>query len=215
MKRFFLGAAAGLITIATIAQQIKPVKEKKSLLSFNAGISVPLICYAKTDISKNNFAGFAKMGFTLEVSYGYLLAKNIGITGKAFYSGNKTDLHVLQASGYDNYKYFGFMTGPLISAVLSSKTSADFQFTGGIARAFSPKMVYRNEILMNKDASTNFVWSAGADFRYDLSDKTFFVFKADHTQLKPKFNNHVPNESLKDEQHIVVMNFDAGFGIKF
>jgi hypothetical protein len=217
MNKYFMRilAAMTFMTVSAMGQPVKTAKEQPSILSFNAGISVPIICYAKTDLSKNNFAGFAKMGFTLEVNYRYLFTKSIGIAGKAFYASNKTDLRVLQSSGHDRYTYFGFMSGPLISAGLSSRVRTDFQITGGIARAISPRILYRNEVLMNKDASTTFVWSCGAGLSYDLSGSTFLTFRTDQTQLKPKFNKHVPDESLKDEQHIVVMTVDSGFGIKF
>ena len=97
MKRIL----ATIITVILIvsyngmmAQQGKAVNEKVSIISFNAGISIPIICYGRNDLAKNNFAGFARPGFTLEINYGWLFTKNVGIAAKAFYSSNRTDLRV-------------------------------------------------------------------------------------------------------------------------
>jgi hypothetical protein len=214
MKRVFSIAALALLGSPLIAQTVKTDNDPKSFLTLNAGISLPIICYSRTDLSKNNFAGFARMGFTLELGYGYLFTRNIGIAGKAFYSSNATDSRVVAPASQDHYRYFGVMAGPLVSTGIGGRAHADFQFSAGIARAISPRIVYNNEVLLNHDASTAFAWGGSAGLRYDLTGKTYLSFMAEHTQLKPKFNQHKPDESLKNEQHITVVNFDAGIGFR-
>ena len=214
MKKIFLWLAAGLAVFAAEAQQTEWMQGERSFLVFSTGLSVPVLCYASSNINKNT-SGFAKPGSTFDVSYGYRFVQNFGITGSVFYSSNNTSKNIVQALGNDHYRYVGIMAGPLLTKKLFAKADGDIRFMTGIAHAWSPDLVYHNETILNKDCNTTFAWSASAGLLYSLTDKTFLSFKADHTQLKPKFHGQATGENVKNDQHIVVMNFDAGIGIKF
>jgi hypothetical protein len=213
MKNAFLWLIAGLVAIETSGQETKAPAKERSFLAFSAGVSVPILCYGSSNISKNT-SGFAKAGFTLDLSYGYRFGQNLGVAGMLFYSSNNTGRNVVQASGNGRFRYMGLLAGPMLSAKFSEKAYGDIRFVAGIARAWSPQLSYNGETILNRDASTTFAWSAGAGFRYNLSGKTFLQIKADHAQLKPPFRGPATGENVKNEQHIVVMNFDAGIGIR-
>ncbi len=212
MKRVVLLFTAGVFAISSGAQDTKNSGIQRSYLSFHAGVSFPIVCYASTSFSNKN-AGFAKPGFTVDITYGYRFARYTGIAGSLFYSGNKTRNDLLAGSGKEGYRYFGIVAGPMLIKKLSSKWEGDIRFMAGIAKALSPELVHHEEVLLNKEGATAFVWTAGAGIRYSLSDKTYLSFKADHTQLKPQFKTN--GSAQKSEQHIVVINVDAGVGIKF
>ena len=215
MKKIFFWIAAGLVAFAANSQENKSEPAKKSFLAINVGFSIPLLCYASSDITKNT-SGYAKTGYTFDVSYGYRFGQNFGITGSVFYSSNQTGKNnIVQSSGNGQFRYVGIVAGPLLTKKLFTKTDGDFKFLAGIAHAWSPKLLYHGETILNNDRNTCFAFSLGMGLRYHISDKTFLSFRVDHTQLDPKFNNDATGENIKREQHIVVMNFDTGFGIKF
>ena len=95
MKKLWVLLIIILAARAGMAQEIPNLTEKKSFLSFNAGLSIPVICYASTNIY-NKFAGFAKPGFTIDLIYGYRIKQNAGISGMLFYSVNQTDNKIVQ-----------------------------------------------------------------------------------------------------------------------
>ena len=213
MKKLFMLCAAGLLIFQVKAQQTKLIPDNRSFLSFSAGISVPILCYGSSNIDKNT-SGFAKAGFIVNIHYGYRWGQNLGISASAFYASN-TAKTIVQSQGNDQYSYVGLLAGPLVTTKLFPKTEGDFSLMAGVAHAWSPHLMYQDQTILNKDNSTAFTWSASAAMRYHLSDNTFILLKADHTQLKPKFHGPFTGENVKGEQHIVVMNFDAGLGIKF
>ena len=106
------------------------------------------------------------------------------------------------------------MTGPWFTKNLAAKWDGDIKIMAGIARAYTPKLVYHAETILNNNQSFAFAWNAGLGLRYSLSDKTILSIKTDQTQLKPKFKAP-PSEKGKGEQHIVVINSGLGTGIKF
>ena len=213
MKKLLLWTAAWLFGFSTAGQDNKSAPEKKSFLAFSAGLSIPIVCYGSTDINNKN-AGYAKIGFTLDLSYGYRFGKNLGVTGSAFYSSNKTDKTVLDGA-QGSYRYYGVVAGPLLTKNLSSKAGIDFKYMAGFAHVIAPKLLRGGETLLEKASANAFAWTAGVGLRYGLGDNTFFSFKVDHSQMKPQFHSSAQGENAKTEQHIVVINIDAGIGIKF
>jgi len=68
-------------------------------------------------------------------------------------------------------------------------------------------------VLEEKQATT-FVWGGGLGMRYNLSDNTFLTFRTDHLNMQPQLKLK-PGETGKTEQHIVLINVDAGIGFRF
>ena len=186
-----------------------------SSLSFRAGISVPILCYGRHDLSKNSFAGFARPGFQLAVGYAYRLGTNFAVATQAFLMQHPTQSRYLDAGTRQHYRVMGLLAGPRLMTKDHAASQFDFQFLAGVARAVSPRLEQNNKVLLNRHGSTAFSWSASAGFRHNLSNRSFITLRAEHTQLTPGFDQHSPEEALKGQQHIVVMNVDAGIGIKF
>lgn len=180
------------------------------MLLFNAGLSIPIVCFA-SDNHQNAAAGFAKPGFTLEMMYSYRFMDNLGIAGSLFISGNKVRVGSMELPGRQGYTYYGLLIGPMLVKNFSSRWQGDLSFLAGISRVHTPKINYDNAVLMNADKPFAFTWRADAAFRYNLSDNLFLTLYANHTQLKPQLNS---DGAKKTEQHIVVMNFGAGIGLR-
>lgn len=212
MKKNWIGWIPVLLAMQLTAQDKSAWQQHRSFVSFHAGLSFPIFCYASADFANKN-AGFAKPGFTLNLNYSYRFNAYAGLAATVFYNSNKTDRDVQTDAG--RYHYVGLLAGPLLRHKFSYRTDGDIRFMAGVARSISPKMIYQGTTILNEDRSTSFAWTAGLAFRYHFSGKTFLSFKADHTQLKPKYNNRFPEQAQKGEQHIVVMNLDAGLGLKF
>lgn len=203
--------AAGFTAISTAAQEKPGWTARRSSVSFNAGVSIPFLCYGSTNINKST-SGYAKTGFTFNISYGYLFFKNGGLAATLFYSGNNAGSSRVTSS--QSYRYFGIITGPLIRGSLSQKLKGEIKFSAGVAKVFTPQLKYGGEILLDKHQAAAFIWGGGIGLQYYFSDNTFFTLKADHANLKPQLKLKT-GEAGKGEQHIVAMDIGAGIGIKF
>ncbi len=184
---------------------------QRSILSFNAGVSIPIMCFASENIHDRD-AGFAKPGFTLDITYGYRFGQNLGVVGSVFFAGNKTNNNFVQSEGNRGFRYYGIVVGPMASKNFSDRWTGDLRFMAGITKTHSPRLSSGDATILNSDESYSFAWSAGTGLRYHLSEKTFLSIRADHTQMKPKLNSE---GAFKSEQHIVVINVGAGMGIKW
>lgn len=197
-----------LLPFSSMGQEDNP---KRSLFSFNAGVSIPIMCFA-SDNYDNPAAGYARPGFTLDIFYAYRFWENLGVAGSIFFSDNKIKTGMVQAPGKPGYKYYGLLIGPMLSKDFSSRWAGDLRFLTGISRVHTPKITYAETNLMNADEIFAFTWTAGAGIRYNLSENSFLAFRTDHTQLKPQLNSE---GARKTEQHIIVINLGAGMAIKW
>lgn len=183
----------------------------RSMISFNAGVSIPIMCFA-SDNYYNTAAGYARPGFTFDLTYGYRFWENLGIAGSIFFSGNNVKTGIVEAPGKPGYKYYGLLIGPMATKDFSSQWSGDIRFLAGVSKVHVPKLIYAETTVMNADKAVAFTWTAGAGVRYNFSGNSFLSFRTDHTQLKPQVNQA---GAVKTEQHIIVINLGAGMGIKW
>jgi len=213
-RKILCWLATVLLSYPVIAQETKRLEGERSFLSFHAGVSFPIICYGSSDINSST-AGFAKPGFIFDLGYVYRFNTNLGVTGSLFYCSNKAGNNNVQASSSPgSYRFFGILAGPFITKNLASRWDGDIRLLAGVARVLTPNLRHEGETILNENKATAFTWGGGLAIRYQLSDKSFLSLKTDHINLKPQFNLK-PGETGKGEQHIVVMNVDAGIGLKF
>lgn len=154
MKKILLWIIAGLPFIPISTQETKAGEKEKSFFVFNAGISVPIICYASSDINKKT-AGFAKVGFTVDISYAYRVSTNAGVTGSVFYCANRAGSKTVTAPlSPGSYRFFGCMAGPFVTKNFATRWDADFKMLAGVARVLTPKLQQQDEIVLDENRTT-------------------------------------------------------------
>lgn len=214
MKKCFLITGASLFAIPVLSQEKAVWGNERSQLVVSAGVAVPILCYGSRNVNNPN-AAFAKPGFSIDVSYAYRFNNTLGVGGTVFYAFNKAgNTEVKAVSSPSSYRLFGLLAGPVVSRNFSDRWAGDIKFMAGLTRSMNPELQYGDQILLNDHNVNAFTWGGGIAFRYNLSGKTFLQLKADHINLKPKFNMQT-GEPGRNEQHIVLMNADAGLGWKF
>ena len=62
---------------------------------------------------------------------------------------------------------------------------------------------------MGEDWVGTFLWTAGADVRYDFTKKAFLLLKADYVQMRPEFTVTAIGERVKAVQHMSMVNVNA------
>ncbi|HMU46842.1 MAG TPA: hypothetical protein PKC72_10765 [Chitinophagaceae bacterium] len=204
----------GLMWFASTTAQETNSSFDRSFFSVNAGISVPFLCYGSSDINKNT-SGFAGLGFTIDISYVYRFSKHVGAAGMVYYCSNKAgnkDVAVLSSS--HRYRFFGVMTGPALLPDFSDRWTLAIAPMAGVARVLTPKLQLQDETLLNENKKTCFAWGGSLALRYHLSGTSFLQLKTDHLNMKPQFKPKA-GDAGKGEQHIVVLNVDAGIGWEF
>lgn len=213
-KKLSFWLIAAMSVFSATAQKNVITEGRRSYLVINAGVAVPIMCYASKDVN-NPDAGFAKPGFNFDLGYAYRFNNTAGITGSVFYTINRAgsgDVKAVSTPG--SFRVVGLMAGPVLTANFSGRLTGDIKFIAGIAKTFTPELQYGDETLLNRRNATAFTWGGTAGLRYDLNGHTFLNLQAGHINLKPQFKKKA-GETGKSEQHIVLMNFDAGLGLKF
>jgi hypothetical protein len=197
-----------IFNINAWAQQKTSWSGLRSVFSFHAGVTIPMVCFASDDITNKN-AGFAKAGLIASIDYKYRFFHHLGVGTSLFWANHPVREGKVTASG--EYNYFGLMGGPVIFPGIGKSIQADIHMYGGISNAYMPKMNNGDKVLLNNESVYAFTWAAGFSARFNFYEKAFVSFKADQTNLKPQFTS----SSAKTEQHMVGLNLSAGIGVKW
>jgi hypothetical protein len=214
MKKLLFSIVLCLPLMPVTAQEDGKSEVNRSSVMISAGITVPILCYGSSNVKKES-SGFARPGFTIDIQYAYRLGNHAGVAGMLYYCTNragKGSIPGLSSTG--TYRFAGFMAGPFVSSTAGNRWEAALKLMAGEAKAFTPRLQYGEDMLLNKESAACFAWGGGLALRYGLSDRTFLQLKTDHLNMKPQFARK-PGEPGKTEQHIVVMNVDAGIGWRF
>lgn len=202
-----------LLVLPLAAQEIT-LPQKKSGLAFSAGISVPLLCFAAEDPAIQT-SGFAKPGFTFDISYTYRFNSWTGIKTMLYYASNKAgNSRVPALAAANHYRAVGWMAGPLLYKSFSGKWEAAFSPLAGISKVWTPELTRQNETWLYKQSAPCFSWGGELSIAYSINEKNSFHLKTGHLNMKPQFSRH-PGETAKSEQHFVLVNVDAGWGWTF
>jgi hypothetical protein len=207
MKRVTLIAAIALLPIFPLYAQ---VSGQRSLFQIKAGVSLPLLCFASSDLSKGT-SGFASPGFMIDLGYTWRTGTYTGIGGRLFYGTNPAGKAGIQSTG-SPYQWGGIMVGPVLLRDLSVRWQGDIAVTAGWSWVRTPLIRYGDAILLQRQTGNSFVWGGTIGVRYQLSDRSSIHLQADHVNLKPRLLHATVG---KTEQHLVLMNLDAGLGILF
>lgn len=202
MKKSGVSLAAMLLVYMASAQ---------SGLLVNAGISIPVMCYASVNPGNPN-AGFARPGFYMDIGYTHTLNAFSGFRTLFYYASNPAGNAAVPATG--SYRMAGWMAGPLLNTSASRKWQGSFNPMAGYSRVWTPQLKRENQTWLYKQAAGCFSWGGDFSLQYHISENHFLRLQTGHLNMKPRLDNR--NDSrAKGEQHIVLMTLDAGMGWKF
>lgn len=227
MKKLLLIMIVLLVSGAINAQGSKGKLTNKSFLAFHVGPSFPMGDFGSTNFDNQN-AGFAKTGYSLNLTYGYKLVQNFGLTASLFYNNNGPDNAAIEkgVSGsietdvfgkMNHWQWVGLTAGPMITQNLGSNVEMDLRIMGGVADANFPKVFHEDTIIVNQDWSFAAIFHTGLDLRIGIGNGMFIFTNLDYQYMKPKFNLVFPDESptIRSEQKMSVLNLTGGLGIRF
>lgn len=180
----------------------------RSVFSFNAGLSIPMVCYASDDVNKMN-SGYAKSGLIAQADYKYRIFDHLGVGTSLFWANNPVTETTVTEDG--EYNYFGLVAGPVIFPGEGRRIQADIHLQAGISNSTMPKIKNGDKVLLNNESAYAFTWAAGFSARFNFDGNAFVSFKVDQTNLKPQFKSN----SVKTEQHMVGLNLLLGIGVKW
>lgn len=199
MKKGLLVLCGVIMIFITAAQ---------SGISINAGISIPVMCYASRNPG-NPDAGIARPGFYFDIGYTYRLSAFSGVRTLLYYTSNAAGNNRVTSSGA--YRLAGWMAGPTLSSRDGRKWQGSFSPLAGYSRVWTPQLQRNNQTWLFKQATGCFSWGGELMLRYQLNDNSYLRFGAGHLNMKPRLDAF-NNGTAKQEQHIVLVNGIAGFG---
>ncbi len=199
MKKTCIALCGQLLVFAAMAQ---------SGLSVNAGISIPVMCYASVN-QANPDAGFARPGFYMDISYTYSFTAFSGCKAMFYYASNPAGNHAVPSSGA--YRMVGWMAGPSLNTPVNKKWQGSFSPMAGYSRVWTPQLKREDQTWLYKQAAGCFSWGAELMLRYRLNENSFVRVGAGHLNMKPGLKGF-ENTAAKKEQHIVLVNGIAGIG---
>ncbi len=177
-------------------------------LSVNAGISIPIMCYASVN-PENPDAGFARTGLTIDISYTHPFNAYTGIKTILYYSSNPAGNNLVPATG--SFRMAGLMAGPALTTNNQRKWQGFFSPLAGYSRVWTPQLQRQNQPWLYQQAAGCFSWGGEIGLRYRINEKSFIQFGAGHLNMKPKLDGR-NTASAKTEQHIVTVSGRAGIG---
>lgn len=213
--------------------------QNRGFLALSAGPSFPMGDFDSKDL-KNTESGFAKMGEVIDLSCNYKLGDDFGVCALYRHQRNPVDESALIKefnSKYspvtfsvssDSWLINTFMGGIFVGSQLSEKLRIEIKFLIGYAFAESPQILLRGtgpngSIPISTNSAKGEAMSTlfGADFRYDISNKTCLIFGLDYLNSKPDFTDVITTSNngyfKKDNysQKFQTLNIHVGLGRTF
>lgn len=218
MKKLLVLMLSLLVSGVVLSQEGSKTKNMKSVVALHFGPSVPASDFGKTDFS-NVEAGFAKTGYTLNLSYGYQMYPNIGVSAEMFYNRYKLDQekinHTFSGVEVDHWQFYGITAGPVFSLELGSGVSTNLRAMAGAARVNSPKALEDGDLVLNEEWSWSTIVKAGLDFRFEAGKQLMVFTGVDYLYTKPGFDIKPIVGEIADRVHQKISAFTATAGIGF
>jgi hypothetical protein len=211
-----------LVSIAAIAQNGKTKNEKKFMLDLNGGPSFPAGVFATTtNTNADTEAGFAKLGFNINLDFGYQISDYVGLTARGLYGNFSLDIDAFNQPNVtaDHWQYYGLVVGPMLTLPVADKAKVDIKAMGGVANANSPAVKLNGTIIADQDWAVAFAMQFGADLRYNFTDNVFGLVNADYSYMKPSFSivtgTNGGSVTTTQDQKMGAFNVGLGVGINF
>lgn len=216
MKKILLTTAICLLFVANGSTQnaykIKPNDERKSFVAINLGLSIPTGNFGSKSFD-NSESAYASTGFLFDVTYGYKISPNFGITAmwRNQANGIDTDKYKQDLEDYlDNntnafypraeieagsFKLNGIIVGLYTMLPVSKNTSFDTRVLLGYSLATTPSfstVVYEygnKSLTINRERAETgaFSYLIGAGLKKTVSEKTYLMVNIDFYSAKAEW----------------------------
>lgn len=218
MKKEILALTFSFFTAITANAQEKfntePNNERKGFASINIGVSAPTGNFGSKDFD-NSEATYANVGAMFDLTFGYKISPNFGITAmwRNQINGIDTDKYKQDFENYlDNntnafypraeieagsFKLSGFMAGIYTTFPVSKKLFFDTRVLLGYSLATTPSfstVVYEygtKSLTINRDQAETgaFSYIVGAGIKKAVSEKTYLMVNIDFYSTKAEWKN--------------------------
>ena len=213
----------------------KSYSQDKGYVGISIGPSMPTGDYASADLS-NELAGLAKTGAIFDISFGYKLGKNMGLSAMLFSHSNATDSKTIENGLYDleplaswtveskSWSSAGLLFGGYGSFPIGKgSTSFDARAMIGFSSSSSPELritgTLNNSSVWVETASesaSTVAYLIGGGFRFNVAPKVCLLVNLDYLTSKPEFKNVETNTNLGDsstDTYSQSISTIVGFGI--
>jgi hypothetical protein len=233
MKKITLFIIAALITNYLLAQNTpssSTVNKNKAFLILSAGPSIPVGIFSSTDINKSG-AGYANLGYNVNLNAGYEITDRFGISGTVFYSRYNVNQKLINnlnsmfsiSNTYsfetDHWQYGGIVLGPMTTIKVMDNIKVDFKAMAGFARVNSPRIKISDAVTGEVLATSEDRWTdafalqVGSNLRYNFASRYCAFVNVDYGFMKPKWKGSATEEDFIQE--VGVLDFNIGIGTTF
>jgi opacity protein-like surface antigen len=229
MKKSILAIAVAILCITT------GLSQEKGFVALSVGHSAALGDFGSKD-PNNKDAGLAKSGVSYDLSLGYKLNKNLGITALYRLQGHEIDGQVLanQLSSQlpagltgtvetSGYAISSFLVGGYGSFEIAEKLNLEPRILIGYASINFPSINYKfnNGLVVNQSSVTgsDFGWLIGTGIKYNFDNHWCFLANLDYTSANVDIKNVVTSSntgsSSKNNLTIKFSSFNSNIGIGY
>jgi hypothetical protein len=233
MKKITFIMIAVFITSNIVAQSTQKssvVNNSKAFLVLSAGPSIPVGVFRSTDAGKSG-AGYANLGYNVNLNAGYQITDMFGIAGTLFYSRYNVDQKLVDnlnslfaitprySFETDHWQYGGIVVGPMVTVKVIDNVMLDFKAMAGFARVNSPRLKISDAITgvvlaTSEDRWTDaFALQVGSNLRYNFASRLCAFVNMDYGFMHPKWKGSNNEDEFKQEMGVV--DFNIGIGTIF
>lgn len=230
MKKITFIIIAVFITSNIVAQSIQKssvVYNSKAFLVLSAGPSIPVGVFRSTDIEKSG-AGYANLGYNVNLNAGYQITNMFGVSGTVFYSRYNVDQKLVDnlnslfsiAPRYsfetDHWQYGGIVVGPMVTLKIIDNVMVDFKAMAGFARVNSPTLKVSDGVTGELLATSEDRWTdaftlqLGSNLRYNFASRFCAFANLDYGFMHPKWKASPNEEDFKQEMGVIDLNIGIG-----
>lgn len=194
------------------SKKFNPEFLKIGNLGFLAGVSLPVLDFASTDLSIPS-AGFAKTGYVTKLTFGYEPVSYLGfklsythmqhafnVTPEYTNAISASMARVFRSSELSNLKVNNYilsgMMGGLYYPLHMQNTSIDVTIMGGLLTATLPETRFNllindtlNAIVVGESVANNFAISGGVHYRQKIYKALLFQAALDFLYTEQNFEN--------------------------
>ena len=216
--------------------------QDKGYFAISLGPSIPLGDFASKDMD-NESAGFAKPGAIFDLSFGYKLGKNVGVTALLRGQSNKLDGNAIsnemskqlpddvsEQTKVGSWAIGAFLAGVYSSIPVAKQVTFETRLMMGVLSVKAPEILIDltgpggTAWVKQKSASTTaFAYLAGIGIKYDAGKRVAVLANIDYLGAKPQFDNveittnllDLQNETNDYTQDFGSINVSFGIGYRF
>lgn len=212
--------------------------QDKGYIAVSLGPSIPLGDFASKDIDKES-AGFAKTGAIFDISFGYKLGKNFGVSALLRGQANKTDAQAMANEMVSKIPFEmnvrvesqawslgALMVGGYGSFPVEKKFSVESRLMIGFISATLPKVTFdlsdadgSGWVKRSSTTGTSFAYLIGAGIKYDAGKRVSVLANIDYMGANPEFSDVEVTNSIGDYSKNTFSqkygSINIGFGVGY